>query len=1031
MRARPPIPFVRSLATLAPLALVVVAACVHEERRPVAATRPTPRASSPVPSAPPQYVVADPGPRTNVVAVALGGAGGVGLVIDRARIVTGRGNPRVSVDAPDAAITGAARIPGRLGGGFLFWTNDTLFRADSFDGTLKPIARMPDSVQLISFAPKYVLVRTHNGERWGFSLPSGERAAIEPLGVVDVEGLDDGRALAFNDEGAAFTSVDSGAHWMDVTSQIRSSPSRCAVIDDDLWLIESSGAAERLEPDGHLSWFDKPPPEKPVELRARDPRWHGSDAPLREVFRGGAVLDENTSLVVAEGDLVRVDVRSGDITSVQPGKAPPDATCDAVTGGGDLLFACVKRSVGPSGQPEAFVLSHVLSDEPVIEQTFTGVTSFYASDDGGLAVAGPCAGGAATPSSSVASACVRQPGGTWLDVDVSALAADGGPGDVNVARWVPRADGRAVAIVASPDPGVYDPRSGSLQTWGSDARDVVAEGGGGLVRYRFGLKKRYRAPDTKVVDSSWTMAPDGTLRAWQPHGGAVAIADGGKITRSPYSLDVVGAGPNGVGRTTDGRLYQSLDHGVSWTEVAAPPSGASALELRSCSAAGCDLGGFYRVGWAPRAPRVEPAQAPVRAASEVRRTKAVEVTCRPSGPAQGKALGRTDRSPDDLGLGMNRLAVSNDSGDLTYLRVPTPKGIQNPIHDSSPSDDSPALRGLLSGYQTQRDADVITVMGPNKSASSLRRSVAYVSPFEPASPVHRASIAMSDVLTAGHAAGMTTEEVLSDDMTETLNFIAMTPTDPGAPGDLVLHNPRGLVAWLKGDRVRVGVRQVQNDATVIAGVSLPGDEAAFLEVESSGVGHVFKLTSGIITDLFDVDPTMNDTSFYPANPDTLAIGPKGDLAILRTSSGSDPASALDPALLLVPAMPAVALAPWSTLRMADDPACKGDPGWRATIQVIAPWLRVSTPALKVDDAPMIARVKWNERRVCLEGVEVRLPPASVRASHDGSSDNVSVSTWLVARGSTFARVGIGEGMEWRQPLECTLSPPAPVGGVRP
>ncbi len=47
-------------------------------------------------------------------------------------------------------------------------------------------------------------------------------------------------------------------------------------------------------------------------------------------------------------------------------------------------------------------------------------------------------------------------------------------------------------------------------------------------------------------------------------------------------------------------------------------------------------------------------------------------------------------------------------------------------------------------------------------------------------------------------------------------------------------------------------------------------------------------------------------------------------------------------------MPAVALAPWSSLRLSDDPACK-DPGWRTTLQVIAPWIRVATPELRVED----------------------------------------------------------------------------------
>jgi hypothetical protein len=145
---------------------------------------------------------------------------------------------------------------------------------------------------------------------------------------------------------------------------------------------------------------------------------------------------------------------------------------------------------------------------------------------------------------------------------------------------------------------------------------------------------------------------------------------------------------------------------------------------------------------------------------------------------------------------------------------------------------------------------------------------------------------------------------------------------------------------------------------------------------------------------------------------------------MRIGSGSDPASTHDPALLLVPAMPPVALAPWSSLRFSDDPACK-EPGWRTTIQVIAPWIRVATPELRVEDLPMIARVKWSEKRVCLEGVEVKLPDVSVRAPGASGNDAMKVASWLVSRGSTFARIAIADGVEWRQPLECSMIAPKP------
>jgi hypothetical protein len=1013
----------------------VSAACGHAGTGASGPSRglPDPRASGGAPSSgPPQYVVADPSARSAVVALPLGTAGALGLVVDRTRIVIGRGEPHVGQDLPDEPIAGVRPIPSRMGGGFLFWTTKVLYRADTFDGTLKPIVRVGDNIENLSFAPKFVLVRTHNGERWALGIPSGERMPLEPLGASDVEGLDDGRALAFNDQGAAFSSMDGGAHWNDVTSQVKSSPTRVAVIDQEIWLFESSGGALRLEPDGQLSSFDKQPPDPPAEMRARDPRWRGAEAPLRTAFHVGATIDESTAILVEQGDIVRVDVHTGEIVGIVTGRLPPDARCEAVPTANDVLFACVSRGAQQNG-PSAFVVSHTLSgDAPTVEQTFQTPAQFYGSDDGGLAIATSCSG---TPAGTQDhSVCVRQPGGTWQDYDLSALAGDGGGSDVNIARWVPRADGRVVAIVLDPTPGIYDPRSGQLEPVEPGGRDVLAQGlMPAYARYRRHMGGIIPLDGTgSLVDWSWSFSASGTLRGWQRHGGIVELSDDGKLTRSPYSFDLVSAGPYALGRTPEGRFYQSTDHGATWAEVAGPPSGAAAGDLRGCSTAGCDLGGFYRIGWAARAPRVETPLTPAKLAPEVRRTRPVELTCRPGGPAQVKSLPRTASSPDDLGLGNNRLAVAGERNELGFIRNGIARNIVHPLHEPTAGDsDTPALRAMLTGFATTRDGDVIEVTGPNKSAMSLRRSLSFVPPFDPSAPVKKAVIPMSEVVAAGRAAGMTNEEILSDDMTESGNLVVLTSSDPAAAGELAFHNPRGLLVRVRpNERTKLAMRPAQNEATVISGVALSNDEAVFLELESSGVGHVFKVGTGGVTDLFDVNPTANvnptggdGAIFYPANPDALAVGPRGDLAVIRTGSGSDPASAYDPALLIASAMPPVALAPWSTLRFGDDPSCK-EPGWRTTLQVIAPWIRVMTPELRADDMSMIARVKWSDKRVCLEGFEVKLPDVSVRAPGVNGQEIVKVASWLVARGTTFARVAIADGVEWRQPLECTMTPVA-------
>lgn len=1018
-------------ATLALLVLeaIAIAACAHEERRaPVQPASPEP-ASSPPPRRPAQYLVADLGSaRPGAVAVPLGAPGVYGLAIAKRRVVFGSGEPRVAADATSEPIVGASRIPGRFGGGFLFWTSDTLYRSDAFDAKLVPLARLPDAIEAVSFAPKALLARTETGERWGLALPKAERAAIEPAGAADVQGLDDGRAVAIDHQGGVLTSLDGGAHWVDATAQVSSPPMTIEVLAGDLWLHEATGGAYRLERDGRLAWFQQPPPERWPELRPADPRWRGADPPLRTAFRSGAALDEETAIVVASGDLVRVDVRTGEIVSIVPGNLPPGADCEAVPAEGDVLFACVADGAGGV----AFVASHTLSsDPPVIEQTFAAGGQFQASDDGGLVYSGPCRGGVHPPSAGEV-ACVRVPGGAWEERDVSALAVDaGGAADVTVVRWIPRADGRVVAVVSAPSAGIYDPETGSFRPLTDEAREALGRGAPAPFLRKIGSSAGVRLPlrrrGGRLVDASWSFDPGGALRGWRRQAESVEISEAGELTYSPYAFDAVFAGAMGLGRSADGRLYQSSDRGFTWVEVAAPPSGAEALELLGCTSAGCDLGPFYRVGWSLRAPSPPAPSADAPAAPGIRRTRGVELSCRPTGPVASKALARTDDSPDDLGFGARRAPSAAGDRDA-FVHAVLAREIASPVRAATRGDSAtPALRGLLSGFGTAIDGGATIALGPNRDPASIRRDVFYLAPFDPSGKVLRGVTRMSDVLAAGRRLGIADDELLAEDPTQASSVIPLTSVDPARPSGIALHTAgeRGLVSLVRGDRARVALRIAQNDASVVSGVVLAAspdgaDEAALLEVESSGAGRVFRLGPGGVSELFEV-PFASDEARYPANLDALAIGPNGALAIVRTPSGGEPPSALDPALLVAPATAPSPLAPWSELALADDVACASEPGgYRAVIQALGPWIRVTNPELRVEEAPMLARVRWTERRVCLEGFEVRLPAVAVRPAGAGVGERVETPTWLVGKGASFARVGVAEGVEWRQPLECRI-----------
>jgi hypothetical protein len=123
--------------------------------------------------------------------------------------------------------------------------------------------------------------------------------------------------------------------------------------------------------------------------------------------------------------------------------------------------------------------------------------------------------------------------------------------------------------------------------------------------------------------------------------------------------------------------------------------------------------------------------------------------------------------------------------------------------------------------------------------------------------------------------------------------------------------------------------------------------------------------------------------------------------------------------------PVVALAPWSTLTAADDPACRGDlSGYRAVVQPTSTWLRVHGGTTPLDaftaSASMLARVRWGASRVCHEAVEVS---ESTRPMRDGQGLETVVVARFTGKSSLAGRVGTMPGAEIRQPLSCKLGSP--------
>ncbi len=1009
----------RRLPARVALVALLGAACVHEERAPSggpAAVGATDRAASHALEVlgTPDYVPADAagGSRAFVLPLA---KDATGIVLGGRRILVREGTSSASRDVTDPPVVAVDALPRWMGGGYLFRSKSALYASQTFDGPLRPIVAFPGEIATVSFGPKSALVRATDGERWAVELPSGARAAVAPPGVVDFAALGDGRAAAMTEGGGALVSSDGGTHWIDVTRQLSGRPATVFALEPPsdqagVWITQAVGPALRLDAGGRLSRFDHAPVVKP-DPRAPDPRWHGDEPPLRAAVRSGAPADARSALVMVAGDVARVDLVTGALLSVRSGRLPPEATCEAVRTADDVIFACVHDGTG-------FVVARALGDrEPVLEHAFAAPGRFYASDDGSLAYGGPCT----AVQASDAVVCVRGAKGAWQELGVEVPPADAGAPSPRkgratpvqasgVVRWVPRSDGDALAIVATSGgaPAAIDARSGEARSFHLEAlppavQSALAAGKGASP-----------GKGERIVDRTWTATAAGGVRIWTDGGVSVGLDAEEPPSVSPFTFPRwSGAGPYALGVANGGRVYQSVDHGASWVEVRAPLTGrALPLEVAACSAVGCDLGEWYRLGWNASSASAEPAPANVPSPPRIVRPPLPEMVCRLAGESRVASSARTDRSPEDLGVGAMRLPGTDPD---SYVRTLFDRHGTNPTHAATAagdaSDSYTAPRVLFYGAAAQA----------GRSAAGLRRSLAFVAPFDTDAVVRKGSFAVSDLLASGRSLGMQAADILGDDPTAVVGVAPVASIDAG-PADLVFFGATGAVGLLRpgASKVRVVMQRKQGDELEPVSAAATGpDEIAILALDSNGSGRVVRLGPSGVSDGFEV-PAPPQGSLYPANVDALAVGPGGELGLLRTPSGADPPTAADPALLMIPGAAPVALAPWSTLTSAEDPACRADAsGFRAVVQTAGPWIRlVGAEPTPDEDAPMLARVRWSRQRVCLDAVELRAADTAV------SSDSL-VETWAVVRlapPGAAAKVVMVPGNEIRQPLACALAP---------
>ena len=890
-------------------------------------------------------------------------------------------------------------VPERLGGGLLFWNDSALYSADSFLGTLTPVLEIGFRPQHVSFGPSFALLRSGDGERLAIDLRTRQRVPMLPGLLADIATTAEGRVLALLEGGSCQVSEDAGKTYRSLA--LPPGTRAVSVREDSGQLIAglTSGEQIRLDSSGGAH-VEQAPRATPVKLRP-DSLWPLKELPLERALSFGVPIGQEFAGVAVAGSVATVNLRTGELVQVTRALVPSELSCRTLDVNGALLLACHSTSNG------SVVLSDTFGEQPVTVAKFAADVALDFAD--GVLVASARCDGLVRPGA----VCVRSVDGRFHDFDVSAQLAKlelafsqskpgGKPGlsAPSVVRWVPKVGGGALAVIGGSSPGLLDAQSGSFVALSPEVPSVVIES--------------RRSPE-RWLGLDWIALEDGSMRGWLRNSG-VAIARDGRLEPSVYEFShLSGAGAHALGVDSGRRVFQSSDWGRSWVETLAPPGSGSAGELKlipRCSPVGCLIGPWLRVGWEAEVPgALVRTQSVAPAPPGVARVALPLLRCKQlSAPVVTEQNLAAADSDSNLRFGTSQPLVREQDYVAAFSWAIThpvngmgyPLGIRASLAMSLPAAAAPdPPPANWSGYL------------------SLAR-ISFVSAFEPSGRIQSASISWRALNDAARAGGLEPPSFQAERVDGSISLPVLGQSAGEADG-LILDD-QDLPLWV----------QRSGAVEALAGSSMPGvskwisavrsgpNKIALLGADLSGLLDVFEFSSGHARRLFQMPGLGGE--LYPRNPDALALGAQGELAILRTPSGRDPASSADPALLFHEDGSVGLLAPWSRLFSADSPECKpATSDFRVLLQTSRAWLRLIDATQPVTsealEAGMFAILRGNSERLCLEAVELADGPAD-RA---GSNEETWLSARFVGRGKGAARLGFAPGFEFRQPLSCSLS----------
>jgi hypothetical protein len=537
------------------------------------------------------------------------------------------------LDHPDGAIERAGtllpsgpgrltsvELPARLGGGFAFvYSTESaaqMWRSAGWLAPLQPV--LATHVPIYDVVPGldrlYVrhelagalygidLDRADYTDSGNLPLPARAGPAIFP---------DAWRGVVMVDLRGPLATFDAGASWFPlgirsaVTSLARSGSSILVSTRSEQFLLNADGQLTSIGPGSGSA------PAKPQPAASSAPEHPLGRRPMRLAIERGYPYESSLAIVAHGGNIIQFDLAKQSIVKIDRHVYPTSyIDCYAIALSQGIGFVCGQNHGGTT----VFQYTPPATLKPVLH--WAQPRAVFPSGNGALVARAPCPGHPA--SEGQAQYCVRDSSGSTREIRFQ--------GDLGAERIAVLSDG-TLAVVIAPRPA-------------TEARLVLMKGSQTVVKV-LDFANVPRPVSELIHRGMWMngvveIEPQ-RLGVWVEAGGpivglkidATGVVHAGPVqTLSSRPSPIVTSGRFGLVWTSSGKGRETTDGGMTWTEFDAPTSATPNIaETRSCSAVGCILGGWMRVGWGP-----------TRDPSDLQPAKGPEVRYQPSRPPRGFAL---------------------------------------------------------------------------------------------------------------------------------------------------------------------------------------------------------------------------------------------------------------------------------------------------------------------------------------------------------------------------------------------------------